>query len=61
MFEPYGDPVVDAIIPEIREYIVANFMDGDCAGLLTILQTELADTMAEIVAVWYVERTQLSR
>lgn len=54
--EPYGDPVVDALIPEIRKVIVENFMDGSDKGVMTVQNVVLADEMAEIVAVWASDR-----
>jgi len=38
--------------PDFREYLIANFMDGDASGRITVDAKVLADEMADLVAEW---------
>lgn len=53
--EPYGDPEVDRLYDNAREYIVANMMDGNDGGHLSAACGDLADEIAELLAIYAVE------
>lgn len=50
----YGDPEVDALIPEARQVFVENYLDGDDGGRISSPAKDMADDVAEIMAVWAV-------
>lgn len=53
--EPYGDPEVDRLYDNAREYIVANYLDGSDHGLCSVPCSHLANEIAELLAVYAVE------
>ena len=51
----YGDPEIDNLYDEAREYVVANMLDGsDDGGLVTMRAKVLADEVGELMAAFAV-------
>ena len=52
---------IAAIRPTLREYLVANMLDGDDGGNLTMTASVLMDEVCGLVALWFIEASGAAR